>query len=198
MKTDLSGIDRLAKFIHAMPRTDSRPLMLTWMKIIEEDNRKGVLAGLDKDGNPMARVSYRPTSPKPAKVSKDQKNNTNRRSRGVFAGFGPNAAGLNNNLTSGEYRKLDGPPLAPRGAFSRVITNLVTRYSPDGPDARVAEGTWRDVVSTKGVPFLKAHFDGIRQKVRDLRGVRPEGVERARKAAKAWLLDQIRTYGKAA
>jgi len=87
----------------------------------------------------------------------------------------------------------DGPPLAPRGAFSRVITNLVTGYEVLASGAYSAYGLWNEVVNAKGRKFLHYHFEGTgRLPVRDLRGVRPEGVERARKAAKAWMLDLIR------
>jgi hypothetical protein len=42
------------------------------------------------------------------------------------------------------------------------------------------------VVSTKGVPFLRYHFDGIGQKRRDLRGIRPAGVAKAIAALQAY------------
>ena len=84
--------------------------MLTFMRTIEEDNRRGVLAGIDKDGGYMPAVTYRPVG-KAKRLNARQKNAAKGR-RGVFSGFGPAAAGLHNNLTSSEYRRLDGPPLA--------------------------------------------------------------------------------------
>ena len=36
------------------------PLMERWERIIEEDNREGVLLGQDKDGSPAPILSYRP------------------------------------------------------------------------------------------------------------------------------------------
>ena len=203
MKIELVGLTRLVNLAHAAGQPDARPLMFTWTRIIEQDNRAGVLAGTDKDGKPLEHVRYRPVKAKKGlgeKLTDDQRNGlSNRKKRGIFAGFGPVSAGYNNNLTRAEYEKLDGPPLAPRKGFSRVITNLITRFEPDSPDARMAYGEWRDVVSTKGVHFLKYHFNGEgRLPIRDLRGVRPGGVEKARKAAVAWLLDIIRTHVKAA
>lgn len=203
MKIELAGLTRLVNLVHATAQPDARPLMFTWQRIIEEDNRKGVLAGTDRYGRAMEHVRYRPVKAKKglgAKLTDSQRNGLSaRKKRGVFSGLGPSAAGLHNNLTPQEYRKLAGPPLAPRGAFSRVITNLVTRFEPDSPDARMAYGEWKDVVSTKGVKFLPYHFNGEgRLPVRDLRGVRPEGVEKARKSAIAWLLDIIRTHARAA
>jgi hypothetical protein len=166
-------------------------------KTIPDDNRKGILAGLDKDGNPMRPVTYRPTVAKPQKPSPQQRNNASVRIKaGTFGGLGLHAAGLHNNLTSAEYRKLGGPPLAPRGQFSRVITNLTTDYEVSA-DGRIwtAFGVWLDVVSTKGVSFLPFHFNGSgRLPVRNLAGVRPDGMALARRQLIAWAADQIRTY----
>lgn len=203
-KSDLSGLDRLIDKVRTLGDLSEdkvEPLMLSWRLIIEEDNRKGVLAGLDKDGAPMAPVTYRPVASegkKPAKLTPAQRNGVApRRKRGVFAGHGPYASGLHNNLTTAEYRKLSGPPLAPRGAFSRVITNLVTGYEQLSGGMWSAYGMWNEVVSVRGIAFLKYHFDGVGQKVRDLRGVRPEGREKARKSAVAWMLDQIKSRRRA-
>ncbi len=203
---DLAGLDRLIARANALASNglDATLLMKTWMGIIEEDNRKGVLAGLDKDGNAMPRVTYRPVG-KAARPNASQRNTTNSRARkGTFGGYGPAAAGFNNNLSSAEYRRLGGPALAPRGAFSRVITNLRTAYEKVSAHVWTAYGMWFEVVSTKGKSFLPAHFTGARAgrggrtklPVRDLRGVRPEGREKARKAATAWLSDQVRWVAK--
>lgn len=200
---NLDGLDNLIGRIKALEHMDARGLMQTWCsKTIPDDNRKGVLAGLDKDGNPMKPVTYRPTVAKPKKPSAQQRNGASVRIKaGTFGGFGPHAAGLHNNLTSAEYRKLGGPPLAPRGQFSRVITNLTTDTNYEvSNDGRVwtAFCVWLDVVSTRGVPFLSAHFRGVgRLPKRDLAGVRPEGRALARKQLIAWASDQIRTYSRA-
>lgn len=195
---DLRGLDRLISRVRALGTPDASPLMMTWQRLIIEDNRRGVLAGLDKDGNPMRPVTYRPVG-KGAKPTKSQKNNAKGR-RGVFGGIGPNPAGTNNNLRPDEYRRLSGPPLAPRGAFSRVITNLRTGYEHSaGSDLWTAYGFWDEVVSVNGRPFLSAHFRGAgRLPVRDLRGVRPEGREKARRAAIAWMSDQVRVVARSA
>lgn len=162
---DLTGLDRLWKKVNKLGRLDATPLMATWMDIISDDNRKGVLAGLDKDGNPMAPVTYRPKGPTVgigAKSASRFRNNAKGRSKaGTFAGIGSHAAGLNNNLLRREYEQLTGPPLAPRRQFSRVITNLVTMYdeSSDGKTWH-AYGFWDEVVDVKGRPFLQYHFQG--------------------------------------
>jgi len=208
------GLDHLKARLARLAIPDATDLMQTWMAIIKADNKRGVLAGLDKDGNPMRPVTYRPVGA-PKKLTDAQRNTTNRRKRqGEFLGRGKAPAGTNNNLTSAEYRKLGGPPLAPRGAFSRVITNLLTGFTWPGGSENVppgiaggqwaAIGYWEGVVSVKGVPFLIFHFEGRTDTgrsrkgalpQRDLRGVRPEGRREAREAAREWAVSQIRQNG---
>jgi len=194
---DFSALDRLGARLRALGHLDATPLMHTWMRIIEEDNRKGVLAGLDRCGLPMAPVKYRPKATPAQKPTKTQRNGVKANQKGPSAGFGPWASGLNNNLTSSEYRLLGGPPLAPRGKQSRVITNLETTYGPPGgipADGRwFAAGAWDQVVSRAGIPFLPFHFRGEgRLPRRDLAGVRPDGVEKARAAMRAWAISEVR------
>jgi len=201
---DLSGLGRIRERLRRVANPDATKLMVSWEKIIDDDNRRGILDGLNKDGVPMPPVTYRPRPTGPLKATRVQKNNPKKGARrGHFAGFGPAVSGLHNNLTSAEYRRLGGPPLAPRGAFSRVITNLKFRSGRVSAMVWQAIGYWDQVVSTKGVPFLQAHFDGARagkrRRVklprRDLRGVRPGGLEKARRALRAWALDLIRRSG---
>jgi hypothetical protein len=191
---DMTGLDVLRSRVSDIQNPDFTPLMKRLMRIIEEDNRKGVLAGLDKDGMPMERVTYRPKGGKAAKPTDAQRNTDNPRKRkGSFSGFGPAASGWNNNLTSAEYRRLGGPALAPRGAFSRVITNLRTAFEKVSSHVWDAYGAWYEVVDQRGRPFLGHHFDGDGGLPRrDLRGVRPEGRAKAREATVAWMADQIR------
>lgn len=196
---DLSGLKNIQDKLDKIANIDATPLMVSFQRIIEEDNRRGILAGLGKDGKPMAPVTYRPKQ-QPidirAKSSKPLRNNAKSTAkRGVFAGIGIHPAGVNNNLTPAEYRRLSGPPLAPRGVFSRVITNLVTSFIVD-PSRRVwtAVGGWMDVVNAEGKTFLHYHFNGDGHlPKRDLRGVRPEGVEKATRSAVAFVRDLIRS-----
>lgn len=165
-------------------------------KTIVEDNRKGVLAGKQCDDSGMPPVSYR--------------GGMTRRTAGRRVGFGTKSGrykgpatvlgGLrtaktpgNGNLATAEYRKLKGPPLAPRGDESRVIANLFTEHYQAG-DVWIAQGKWFGVVSGKGVGFLKFHFRGIGQKRRDLRGVRAWGRGEARRRARRTLRDYLRTW----
>ena len=231
---DLTGLDKRLQQLTKLNDNptmslNAAPLMYTWAKIIDTDNRQGVLNGTDKDGIAMKPVTYRPKPPAPKlgyRVSKPpalrttkgvhgvfknvqkaaikSQNKTTKEIRaelarhrlgqratakkGIFAGFGPYASGLHNNLTTAQYRLLGGPPLAPRDQFSRVITNLkVTIGTPAmGANNWYAEGAWDEVVNTKGEPFLKYHFDGIGLPRRDLRGVRPQGIAKAIDALRNW------------
>jgi hypothetical protein len=194
---DLAGLDRLTTRLRRIVNPDATPLMLTWMNIIDDDNRKGVLAGLDKDGNPMRPVTYRPKKPGMKLTIEQRLGQRPNKKRGRYAAFGSVANAPHNNLTSSQYRQLDGPPLAPRRQFSRAITNLLTAFTPGEIAARAgrweAWGYWNEVVSAKGVPFLKFHFDGEGNlPKRDLRGLRPDGVTKARNAMRAWAIDIVR------
>jgi hypothetical protein len=199
---DTTPIDRLQARLRKIGDPDATPLMRTWMMIIDDDNRRGVLAGTDMNGNAMVPVKYRPKlkpGQKPVKLTVEQRlGQKPNAKRGRFAAFGSAATGLNNNLTSGQYRLLGGPALAPRGQFSRVITNLLTDYD----DSRRASGQWDawgywdGVVSAAGVAFLKFHFDGEGHLPRrDLRGLRPAGKTLSLEALRNWALDMVRTHG---
>ncbi|WP_165063436.1 hypothetical protein [Paludisphaera rhizosphaerae] len=198
---DLTGIKNLQRKLDKIENIDATPLMVSFQKIISDDNRRGILNGEDRWGNIMLAVTYRPKgTPTNIKGRSDearrQRNGAKANAKqGRFAGFGPLAAGLHNNLTSSEYRKLSGPPLAPRGVFSRVITNLVTSFIVD-PSRRAwtAVAGWANVVDVHGRSFLNFHFTGAgRLPRRDLRGVRPEGRAKAQRAAVAFVRDLIRS-----
>ncbi len=193
---DLSGCNNLIKKLDKLEHIDATTLMFGFEKLIEEDNRKGVMAGLGKDSQPLLPVSYRPRREvvdirgKSADAKRMRNNAKGNAKKGKFSGFGPWASGLHNNLSYEEYLQLTGPPLAPRGYASRVITNLVTSFLVD-PTRRIwtAVGAWKDVVNVKGIPFLRFLFPK-----RDIRGVRPAGMAKAKVMATNWLRDYIRTH----
>jgi len=182
---------------------DRADIMEHWERLIEEDNREGVLKGEDRYGIPMHPVTYRPVRPGVRLTVGQRLGQHPRKQRGRYAGLGKYANyGIlpNNNLRSSEYRLLDGPPLAPRRQFSRVISNLATGngYDPVNPSRWFATGAWGEVVSVKGVHFLPYHFKGEGQLQRDLRGVRPEGLKRMRESAYQWAKLLVRRlYGAA-
>ncbi len=208
----IATVERLERRLNEIQgfMNEAGPLMKHWERIIEEDNRQGVLSGTDKDGNPAPPLQYRMSyhqrkalykgtgDLKPIKPTIQQRlgQRPNLR-RGQYAGKGNYATwGLleNNNLTSTAYRKLDGPRLAPRRQFSRVVTNLrTTSFQTEDKNVWIAQGAWRDVVSPKGVHFLPYHFDGSGNNPKyDLRGVRRSGVNDAKAAIIPWAKDVIR------
>jgi hypothetical protein len=202
LSSAISGCERiqrrLAEIEHVMDHAD--PLMEHWERLMEEGNRRGVLAGTDKEGGAMLAVTYRPTyaqkraiyagTAKPIRPTLAQRlGQQPRKKRGEFFGFGPAASGINNNLSSTEYRKLDGPPLAPRRQFSRVITNFfTTSFQPEEHGYWIVTGAWREVVSATGYHFLPDLFDGNPPQVgaRDLRGVRPDDVKLMKATILPW------------
>ena len=194
---DKTGLDRLRAKFAKLANPNPVPLMITWTNILDEQNRRGVLAGTDGDGNPMAPVTYRPQlkpGQKPVKLTVEQRLGQRPNiKRGVPRSIGSGQARAFNNLTSAEYRLLDGPPLGPRRQFSRVITNFRTDYAEVRKGYWVCTFWWDEVLSVKGVPFLKYHFRGIGQKVRDLRGVRPEAKVQARAALRNWMISEIQS-----
>jgi hypothetical protein len=200
----IAGCDRiqrrLARIANIMDHAGD--LMEHWERLMEEGNRRGVLEGTDKDGGTMLAVTYRPTyaqkraiyagTAKPVRPTLAQRLGQPARpkgGRGEFFGHGPAISGLNNNLTSAEYRRLDGPPLAPRRQFSRVITNFkTTSFQPEEHGYWIVKGAWKEVVSTTGYHFLPDLFDGNPPQVgaRDLRGVRPDDLEKMRATILPW------------
>lgn len=177
-----SGFDALSRKLNRLKDPDASSLMVTWEKIIVEDNRKGVLAGVDKNDQPMPPLAYRGGTGAATKGRKSK-------ARGTVAA-GAHNPGVGANLTTAEYKKLTGPRLAPRGASSRSITNLHTGSGRDPAAANrwFAIGAWADVVSKKGVKFFPFHFRGARPNpVYDLRGVRAWGRKQAREALRQWV-----------
>src|SRR6202034_4441781 len=73
---DLSGLERLTSSLRKLQGTmsDARPLMDSWQRIVDDGNRRGILAGLDARGVPMTPVRYRPTIAKPKRPTFFQKN----------------------------------------------------------------------------------------------------------------------------
>jgi hypothetical protein len=182
---DLSGSEELARQFQHLGQllADATPLMLSWMKLVDDGNRRGILAGKDDRGEAMVPVKYRPrgTPIRPAG------------GRGAFQGFGSHRSGLHGNLSRAEYERLAGPPLAPRGMGSRVITNFQTDYANLRAGLWQVTWWWEDVVSVRGVPFLRYHFLGEgRLPRRDLRAIRPEDRIKVDRAQSAWTKDIIR------
>ncbi len=173
-------------------------LMESWERRMEQGNRKGVLAGLDKDGHPAPKPSYRPFNPQPKLTLAQRLGQRANLRRGKYN------PGAGANLTTAEYRRLTGPFLAPRKQFSRSITNVESgqypRHDRAQPFIWTATIAWRDVVSRTGFHFLPVFFDGLPigrngpRKRYDLRGVRPVDGEKMRGDFQAWAKLLIRGH----
>lgn len=194
------------------------PLINAWTDVLIEDNRRGVMQGLDGDGKPMAPTKYRHSIvQKGAGEAGDKFFNasgeafTNMETPSAF--FFANLSGAmgvgsrpgpSGNRSSREYRRASGPPLAPFGPGSRVISNYtVEPVIENGGNTIGVEGGWDDVVSTKGVEFLPFHFRGATSSKaffaksiagdnfhlprRNLVGLRRWGRIQARKELEAWI-----------
>lgn len=204
--SDFSGLDRILAKLHAatsIDRDDAIDLADEFELILVEDNRRGVLAGQDGDGDPMFRTTYRnSTAVKPRARGRNTKKFG--QSVGEFKGRTSGAGLIRNswltiatggavanlphgNLTTAEYKKLDGPPLAPRRDESRVISNYRVAEKRITTDQIEVVMAWADVLNVKGEPFLKYHFNGQGQLKRDLRGIRPWGWDRLRSAVRQWV-----------
>jgi hypothetical protein len=173
------------------------PLLDQWEKILVEGNRRKVLSALDGKGNPMPAVTYR-TGRGPRRTGRPIGRTVNfgitryaAKGRG-YKGIASGDPHANGNLTTAEYQKLTGPPLAPRDEQSRVVANLETM---SGRDARGfwAGKQWRGVLDKHGNKFLHYHFNGEgRNKKRDLRGIDAVEQSQAREALKAWGISIIK------
>lgn len=203
MTLDYEALNRTIGGIKLLRKFDATPLMLAWQKIAIEGNQRGILAGLDAFGVPInsyAPIRYRPKGA-PKKVTTPQRLGVKGTKRGLPGGFGPLASGLHNNLSTAEYLSLAGPPLAPRGRYSRVITNFMTDFDKLPSGNWQVTYWWEDVVSVEGFPFLKVHFEGLRagrrpgfnMPRRDLRGIRPADQAKITKATEAWSRDMLRS-----
>jgi hypothetical protein len=200
---DTTGLDRLRARFEQLANLDPTPLLARITDLMSRDNTAGVLAGTDGNGAAMAPVIYRPVSAKTGKPTKkgialtvaQRLGQSPGKGRGRSSRIGSGTEHTNNNLTSAEYRLLGGPPLAPRKQFSRVITNYQQKPAQISDTVWEVVGSWVNVLSVKGVPFLTFHFNGIGQKRRDLRGIRPDGVSRIRETAHLWMLGEVRRGG---
>lgn len=160
--------------------SDLEPLFARWARSWMEDHRQCVLSEQSKDGTPIRPVTYRGSVAVAKKTRKGRKFGA---AFGKFAGFGPFAVGLNNNLTNAEYKKLTGPALAPRGDDSRILTNALTDWGKTGSGEFQLVAYLDEVVDTSGNPFMTQQFESGR----DYRGISPWGVDRIKKDLDAFV-----------
>lgn len=200
------------------------PLLNAWNEVLLEDNRRGVMQGQQGDGTAMVATKYRTGFTQIGAGSGDDlffdaqgKSFSNFESAGMFhfgslGGIGPGfKPSPSDSLTTKQYKQMSGPPLAPRGAASRVISNYRINILTSSNQVGV-EGGWDDVFSKKGVPFLPFHFFGATFKrksksgtfmtshasdatafnlhelpIRNLIGLRRWGKTQATKELNAWI-----------
>jgi hypothetical protein len=213
---DLTGLDdllaRLTAVEHLVEHPTAMPLMDAMGDLIVEQNRAGVLAGLDKDGEPAPPLRYRNATGRikrgagSFRVGKlrakgyRERPETSERFGTQFPGYGMHPRGVNigeilpfGNLTTEQYQKLTGPRLAPRGEASRSIASFFKVPPYVEGDELVAEAAWVDVLDANGRPFLMKHFKAASPAMRyDLRGVRPQAMAQARRLFRAWALWVLR------
>lgn len=177
------GLSSVERSLERLINPDATPLMRVWQDVLTEDNRAGVLSGLGADDIPLAPTKYRtskaiPTTPRlGGNMGRTEGKFKPGTDRGPFVD--------SPNLPSRIYRKLTGPPLAPRGDESRVISNYVTGYTVVGNRYQVV-GAWADVVSPSGFPFLSALFQ-----TRDIAGLRAWGRSEIERTLQAWIDDLL-------
>jgi hypothetical protein len=168
------GIDRLIARVRSLESIDFMPLMEEWRGILEKDNEDNL--GIDGYGVPLAEVTYRPDP-----------NVGSRAARYGLEGINREIIPPYNNLHSSHYRSLDGPPLSPRGADSRITRNFATKgEGPMADGSWHVLGSWVDFLSVDGFEILTAHADGPdhnpKLPIRDVLHVRPGALQRARDA----------------
>jgi hypothetical protein len=179
------GYERLQKRLNRMARPtleDFRPLGEAYEDIITEFNRIGALAGLDKDGQPLAPLKYRNGAGKATGARRGQR-------FGKAAAAGTQKFGVGGNLTTAQYKKLTGPALAPRREMSRRVANLETGHGQDGSEF-FAVGAWKQFENAKGKKILPMHARGnpaTNLPVRNIFGVPPAGVAKARRVTRVWV-----------
>lgn len=186
------GVTDVERSLARLIAPDTTPLAEAWARIIVEDNRVGVLRGEDAEGLPMlACISRTSIASSASHRSAAGGLGTQNAQPKLGTGLGTSIQS-SPNLKSSVYKKLTGPPLAPRGEESRVVANFVTRTHFEPGRTRVEAG-WLDVVSPKGTEFLPFHFSGTnRLPQRDLAGIRPWGQAAIFDALEIWIEDLLK------
>jgi hypothetical protein len=194
MRFDLGDLGRFASRVKRLTLFAGDPgdpvlvramadLLESWERLVEEGNRKGLLAGLDAQGHPAPPLKYRPKGGVRKLTVEQRLGQHPRLGRGKY--YGGQKAGL----TSTDYRHLDGPRDVPRRQFSRAITNAATTHGRVVGERLVwfVELAWRDIVSRKGYHFLPDLCKGTRTiPAYEIRGIRPPDVVKMRAALQAW------------
>lgn len=190
--SNFAGFDRITRRLLKVAKPtdqDVKPLLEELERIFVEDNRKGVLEGMDRFDRPMTPLSYRNGTG--ARTRSRSMSSSAFGTLDRLAARAPNTLLLGkhrryNNLSTPEYQKLTGPRLAPRRTGSRVITNYRTEHGRASSTAWKVTAGWKGIVNEKGEPFLMGHFLGLGMPRYDLRGLRKWGRDKAKRAVSVW------------
>jgi len=178
-----------------LTEADLEPLFIGWERDLFEAHRKNVFSAIQPDGTPTPPVTYRTGISKPTKARRGGKYGAKLDDPGQFGGFkgfGPFQSGLHNNLSEAEYHGLTGPPLAPRGDDSRIITNFRTDFRAINAGQWEVVAWLEDIVDFRGSPFMtRDHFNGGSGKVRDYRGLSAWGLDRIRNRLRDFVADDL-------
>jgi hypothetical protein len=158
-------------------------LLESWERLVEEGNRKGLLAGTDAAGHPAPPLKYRPKGGVRKLTVQQRLGQHPRLGRGKYYG------GKTASLASTDYRHLDGPRDAPRKQFSRVITNAAMTHGRVQGERHIwfVQLAWVDIVSKKGYHFLPVLCTGNKTiPPYEIRGIRPPDVTKMREALQSW------------
>lgn len=157
LNTDAFG--RLSDRLKALGELDYGPLAEVWGAIIEEDNRRGVLQGLDGWGRPLVPIAQ----------------STRRHRKSAMGAADPNAPPL--------------IPAWERSRVISAFTSGWIWERHGSVQKYTVIGAWENVfTSSSGVQFLPFHFRGEgKLPRRDLAHLRPDGVAAARRALRAFV-----------
>ena len=155
------GLGPLIDYLGDLADMDIRPLAEAAKIVAIEDNARARVAGVDKDGEEMDPLSRK---------AKD---------------------GLRRSLRPSELARRggDGPPLAPRGAGSRIVTDYHVEVIPQPGGAVLVQGSWPNL------PWLKFHLKGgpIMPR-RDVAGITPRGMDEIAETTRAFLAVKLGIY----
>lgn len=95
-------------------------------------------------------------------------------------------------VKSQKGRRGNGPPLAPRGVLSRVVTNYRVEWTL-APGKVTINAGWTPILSTRGIDFLKFHLRGNRTlPKRDIAGITPQGQRKVGAMLVEWIRESLR------
>jgi hypothetical protein len=190
-------IKRLGVVVDLNQKDAVAPLLADFYAVIVEDNRRGVMLGIDCHDKPAPPLKYR-NAAKIQSAPRSMKSGLfGTQNEARFKGMAPRAAKMlpNNNLTTQQYKSMRGPRQAPRRDSSRVISNLRFYRSEQIGNTWFAEAYWPEYLDAKGKPILPRAFQGTsKMAAYPLNGVREYGKHKAMLIAKAYFLRLLKVY----